>query len=81
MNERVSIYADLSGKCKRGQQKLSNENKLFIANGVSKLQRFQLFGDDCKPWLVLSLFLYYIHNIFTKIPMTGMKEIKKNIKK
>lgn len=51
MNERVSIYADLSGKCKRGAQILnSDENKLFIGNGISKFQRFQLFGDACKPW-------------------------------
>lgn len=56
MDDRVSIYADLGGKCKRGQQKLHDgEEKLFIANGIIKFQRYQLFGDDLKPRSVFIL--------------------------
>ncbi|CAH0555236.1 unnamed protein product [Brassicogethes aeneus] len=50
LNDKISIYADLSKKCKKGFQKTyTDENKLFIGNGLVKMRRFELFGEDIKP--------------------------------
>lgn len=47
IDENVSIYCDLDKKCKRGLQKIYDYGKkLFIANGVIKMQRHQLFTDN-----------------------------------
>nr|CAI5843796.1 unnamed protein product [Callosobruchus analis] len=43
----VSIYADINKKCKRGFQKLyEDDGKLFIGNGVVRMQRYQLFSEN-----------------------------------
>ncbi|CAH2001790.1 unnamed protein product [Acanthoscelides obtectus] len=43
----VSIYADVHKKCKKGFQKLfEDEGKLFIGNGIVKMQRYQLFSNN-----------------------------------
>nr|CAH7720321.1 unnamed protein product [Callosobruchus chinensis] len=43
----VSVYADINKKCKRGFQKLyEDEGKLFIGNGVVRMQRYQLFSEN-----------------------------------
>lgn len=50
VGEEVSIYADLSGKCKKGLIKCDEVvEKLYIGNGIAKMQRYQLFGNDPKP--------------------------------
>ncbi|CAG9819441.1 unnamed protein product [Phaedon cochleariae] len=48
IGDKVSIYADMLKKCKRGLQKrLSGDGeKLFIGNGVVKMQRHQLFAEN-----------------------------------
>lgn len=41
----VSVYADVLGKCKKGLQTVySHEAKLFIGNGIVKMNRHQLYG-------------------------------------
>lgn len=53
VGDKVSVYADLSGKCKKGLMNFDNSSvKVFIGNGISQMQRYQLFGDDLKPWYV-----------------------------
>ncbi|KAK9694225.1 16S rRNA methyltransferase RsmB/F [Popillia japonica] len=49
-NDKVSIYADLENKCRKGFPKVFNsEKKLFIGNGIVKMTRSDLFGEDPKP--------------------------------
>ncbi|KAK4875447.1 hypothetical protein RN001_011869 [Aquatica leii] len=51
IGDRVSVYADLLGQCKKGFNKIYNySEKLFLGNGVIKMTRRDLFGND----LVLS---------------------------
>ncbi|KAF2903633.1 hypothetical protein ILUMI_02540 [Ignelater luminosus] len=48
--DKVSIYADLSGKCKKGLlKKYECLQKMFIGNGVVKMVRYELFGENLKP--------------------------------
>lgn len=50
IGDKVSIYADLKKKCKKGLQKLyTDEGKLFIGNGTAKMQRHHLFADKAIP--------------------------------
>ncbi|CAG9829992.1 unnamed protein product [Diabrotica balteata] len=47
VNENVSIYADVAKKCKKGLQRIyENDFKIFIGNGVVKMQRHQLFATE-----------------------------------
>uniref|UniRef100_A0A6P7G4J9 Methyltransferase NSUN6 n=1 Tax=Diabrotica virgifera virgifera TaxID=50390 RepID=A0A6P7G4J9_DIAVI len=47
INENVSIYADVAKKCKKGLQKIYEDDfKIFIGNGIVKMQRHQLFATD-----------------------------------
>lgn len=46
----VSVYADLAKGCKRGYQKFYNDPmKMFVGNGVTKMNRRQLFSGDKNP--------------------------------
>ncbi|KAG5866399.1 hypothetical protein JTB14_025990 [Gonioctena quinquepunctata] len=49
INDKVSIYADVDKKCKRGLQKTFEGRKLFIGNGILKMQRHQLFAENISP--------------------------------
>jgi len=50
INNEVSIYADVSGKCKKGLQKRYEcPQKLFIGNGIVKMVRHQLYGENLTP--------------------------------
>ncbi|KAJ8961335.1 hypothetical protein NQ314_005946 [Rhamnusium bicolor] len=50
INDEVSVFADASRKCKKGLQKLyKDENKIFIGNGVVKMKRHELFGENLNP--------------------------------
>lgn len=52
----VSIYADLSRKCKKGLlKKYECLQKMFIGNGVAKMIRYELFGENIKPVLVINI--------------------------
>ncbi|XP_072379495.1 tRNA (cytosine(72)-C(5))-methyltransferase NSUN6 [Diabrotica undecimpunctata] len=47
INENVSIYADVAKKCKKGLQRIyENDFKIFIGNGIVKMQRHQLFATE-----------------------------------
>ncbi|XP_023310788.1 putative methyltransferase NSUN6 isoform X2 [Anoplophora glabripennis] len=47
VGDKISIYADSKKKCKRGLQKLYEDNgKIFIGNGESKMVRHELFGEN-----------------------------------
>ncbi|XP_066147003.1 tRNA (cytosine(72)-C(5))-methyltransferase NSUN6 [Euwallacea fornicatus] len=46
----VSVYADLSKKCRKGFLKIYSDGaKLFIGNGLVKMSRDLLFGPDSSP--------------------------------
>ncbi|KAB0795030.1 hypothetical protein PPYR_11869 [Photinus pyralis] len=50
VNDRVSIFADIEGKCKKGFATVyQSPGKLFIANGTIKMNREQLFGLNLVP--------------------------------
>ncbi|KAL5234025.1 hypothetical protein ACI65C_001435 [Semiaphis heraclei] len=46
----ISVYADLAKGCKRGYQKYyDNPLKMFVGNGIAKMNRRQLFNGDMNP--------------------------------
>ncbi|KAI4460384.1 hypothetical protein MML48_5g00014518 [Holotrichia oblita] len=50
LNDKVSIYADLENNCRKGFQKAFNsDKKLFIGNGIVKMTRSDLFGENLNP--------------------------------
>ncbi|KAJ8940542.1 hypothetical protein NQ318_003385 [Aromia moschata] len=49
INEKVSIYADVNKRCKKGLQKLYEDDKIFLGNGITRMVRHQLFGDQIVP--------------------------------
>ncbi|RZC37461.1 methyltransferase NSUN6, partial [Asbolus verrucosus] len=42
----VSVYADVAKKCKKGLQRVYNHKKIFLGNGIIKMDRHQLFRDN-----------------------------------
>ncbi|XP_037939833.1 tRNA (cytosine(72)-C(5))-methyltransferase NSUN6 [Teleopsis dalmanni] len=47
VQEEVSVYADLTGVCKRGTSiRLNMPHKLFIGIGVTRMQRYQLYNQN-----------------------------------
>ncbi|XP_017001866.2 tRNA (cytosine(72)-C(5))-methyltransferase NSUN6 isoform X1 [Drosophila takahashii] len=50
LQELVSVYADLTGKCKRGSvTRYSSSEKIFLGTGKVLMQRYQLFNNLDKP--------------------------------
>lgn len=50
LNEKVTIYADVAKKCKRGLQKHYDDiHKVFVGTGIVKMMRHQLFGENLLP--------------------------------
>lgn len=50
LEEFVSIYADISGKCLKGfLKKFEDNQRMFIGNGVLKMTRDVLFGENLSP--------------------------------
>ncbi|XP_052849001.1 tRNA (cytosine(72)-C(5))-methyltransferase NSUN6 isoform X1 [Drosophila gunungcola] len=50
LQESVSVYADLSGKCKRGSvTRYESPEKIFLGTGKVLMQRYQLFNDSHEP--------------------------------
>ncbi|XP_030753962.1 putative methyltransferase NSUN6 [Sitophilus oryzae] len=50
VNDNVSIYVDLDKKCKKGFSKVFTDGtKIFIANGIIKMARHDLFGKEKLP--------------------------------
>lgn len=48
-NELVNVYADLSGKCKRGSTAhFDSSEKIFVGQGRTLMQRYQLFNNSDK---------------------------------
>ncbi|XP_025406933.1 putative methyltransferase NSUN6 isoform X2 [Sipha flava] len=46
----ISVYTDLAQRCKKGYQKYyDNPLKIFVGNGVAKMNRRQLFSGDMNP--------------------------------
>ena len=52
--DRVSIFADVDGKCKRGLVEEYEGRTLFVGNGCAKLSRRDLFGAHATLRLKLS---------------------------
>ncbi|KAG4073850.1 hypothetical protein HA402_014055 [Bradysia odoriphaga] len=49
LNEKVNIFADIDGMCKRGATTFESPNKRFIATGTVLMQRHQLFRNNVTP--------------------------------
>jgi hypothetical protein len=45
IGDHVSVYADVTKKCKKGLPKIYNDEKVFLGNGVVKMDRKQLFCE------------------------------------
>lgn len=46
----ISVYTDLAQRCKRGYPKYyDNPLKIFVGNGVARMNRRQLFSGDMNP--------------------------------
>ncbi|XP_055383483.1 tRNA (cytosine(72)-C(5))-methyltransferase NSUN6 [Condylostylus longicornis] len=47
LNEKVNVFADLAGKCKKGTNVFYDcKEKVFIGIGITKMQRYQLYGKN-----------------------------------
>lgn len=56
IGERVNVYADIEGTCKKGTNvKHDSCMKVFIGIGIVQQQRYQLFAANCKPRLATNL--------------------------
>ncbi|XP_016984522.1 tRNA (cytosine(72)-C(5))-methyltransferase NSUN6 isoform X2 [Drosophila rhopaloa] len=50
LQEAVSVYADLGGKCKRGSvTRFDSPEKIFLGTGKVLMQRYQLFNNSDEP--------------------------------
>ncbi|VVC44955.1 Hypothetical protein CINCED_3A014467 [Cinara cedri] len=50
VDSNISVYADLAKGCKRGYQKYYDDPlKIFVGNGIAKMNRRQLFNGDMNP--------------------------------
>lgn len=50
LNERVNIFADTKGLCKKGTNTdYESDKKVFIGFGIVQMQRYQLFGPNLDP--------------------------------
>lgn len=45
---KVSVYADVEGKCRKGLTKPFQQPKLFVGNGVAEMSRSELFCSEEK---------------------------------
>lgn len=56
VNERVNIFADVEGLCKRGHNSTyESPKKIFVGVGVVQMQRYQLFGANLIPRFVICI--------------------------
>ncbi|CAH0398353.1 unnamed protein product [Chilo suppressalis] len=49
LNEKVKIYGDLEGHCKRGLKIAYTGKKLFVGTGLLKMLRYELFDNGVQP--------------------------------
>lgn len=49
LNERVDIYGDLEGKCKRGLKVEYTGKKQYVGTGYLKMLRYKLFDNGVQP--------------------------------
>lgn len=50
VNERVNLYADVEGTCKKGTNTMyDSQKKVFLGIGQVQMQRYQLFGANLIP--------------------------------
>ncbi|OWR41596.1 hypothetical protein KGM_201672 [Danaus plexippus plexippus] len=49
LNERVDIYGDLDGHCKRGLKVEYKGRKIYVGTGYIRMLRYQLFDDGVQP--------------------------------
>ena len=47
--DKVSVYVDVNGMCRRGQTLQFDGEKLFLGNGVVVMGRRELFIGGCEP--------------------------------
>ncbi|UYV81414.1 NSUN6 [Cordylochernes scorpioides] len=55
----VSVYADITGLCRRGLTKTFDGPKLFVGNGRMVLSRAELFASNNPRYLCLSEHIIY----------------------
>lgn len=49
INDKVDIYGDLDGQCKRGLKVNYEGNKTFVGTGLIKMLRYELFDNGVQP--------------------------------
>ncbi|XP_014367403.2 tRNA (cytosine(72)-C(5))-methyltransferase NSUN6 [Papilio machaon] len=49
LNERVDVYGDLDGQCKRGLKVPYEGRKIYVGTGYLKMQRYHLFDNGVQP--------------------------------
>lgn len=49
LNEKVDIYGDLEGHCKRGLKVKYEGKKLYVGTGYLKKLRYDLFDNGVRP--------------------------------
>lgn len=49
LGEKVDIYGDLEGRCKRGLKVLYEGKKLYVGTGYLKMLRSDLFDNGVQP--------------------------------
>lgn len=52
INTKVSVFADITGECKKGSIKpYASGRKVYLGNGIVRQTRKQLFGKTAEnPW-------------------------------
>ena len=75
IGDKVSVYADVEGKCRRGLTTEYCGKSYFIGNGHAKVSRLQLFGSNSATRFVLFFEHLFFNIIFLcsgiAILMTG----------
>lgn len=54
--DKVSVYVDIDGQCRKGLVKRFEGSKLFIGNGIAAVSRQDLFSDGGRIWYILLSF-------------------------
>lgn len=63
MGDRVSVFVDLTGQCRRGYRDVYEGEKVFIANGIMKTSRQELFeGFQNASGLAVEISETFINN-------------------
>jgi len=62
--EKVSIYVDIEGRCRKGLVKPFEGSKLYVGNGVAQVSRRDVFVNDGHlRWTLSTVCIWFITSI------------------